>query len=192
MNRTMPPLMLAAAGLLLSTATPAAPVERYYDSARVVKVTPLYKRVEISRPKEYCWKERVEYREPERDSPVGAITGAIIGGVVGNQFGRGRGRDLMTAAGAVLGGAIGHDASRHRYYRHERRLARHCETQDEVAYEERLTGYRVKYRYKGHVFVTRMKHRPGRRLRIEVALRPVAQVRDRWRRHERPLEQWDD
>jgi uncharacterized protein YcfJ len=33
--------------------------------------------------------------------------------------------------------------------------------------ERRLIGYRVKYRYRGDIYVTRMDYHPGKRIRID-------------------------
>ena len=41
-------------------------------------------------------------------------------------------------------------------------------------------GYRVKYRYKGRVFSTRMKHHPGKRIPVRVSVAPVG---DAWEHH---------
>jgi uncharacterized protein YcfJ len=91
--------------------------------------------------------------------------------------GHGRGRDAATLAGTLLGGAIGHDLSdRHRHGEWIDATERHCEIQDRTTYEERVIGYRVKYRYKGHVFSTRTKDHPGKRIPVGVGVIPLGDI----------------
>lgn len=42
-----------------------------------------------------------------QDSGTGTILGAIAGAVIGHQIGKGKGKDIATAAGAVAGGIVG-------------------------------------------------------------------------------------
>jgi len=45
-----------------------------------------------------------EYR-----SATPMILGGIVGGLIGHEMGKGRGKDVATAAGVILGGSIGRD-----------------------------------------------------------------------------------
>jgi uncharacterized protein YcfJ len=170
-------------GLALSLASAGALADRghghrFRDTAKVIEVTPLYETVEVNRPEERCWVERVRHIERVgRRDYAPTIVGGVVGGVVGNQLGRKRNRDLFTVAGAVLGAAVGHqysdrDYERRVYFTKERR----CEQVDRYIEEEELVGYRVKYRYRGKIFTTRTKEYPGRRIRVKVGVRPIERI----------------
>ena len=169
MNTQLIAFVIGGASLALSGGLAAGEV--YRDKAKVTNVQPIVEVVEIARPEERCWDERV--RHPGRPrSYTGTIAGGIVGGVVGNQFGRGSGKDIMTVAGALLGGSIGHDVSRRRaasYVSTERR----CEVVEQFDREEQVVGYHVTYRYKGNTFTTRTRHDPGKWLRVRVAVEPI-------------------
>ena len=142
----------------------------FSDTARVVSATPVYETIRVNRPVEECWNERIVRRS--RASRAGTIAGAVVGGVVGNQVGHGRDRAAATLAGSLLGAAIGRGISRRnepRYVTEERR----CELVDSFETEERLVGYRVKYRYHGRTFVTRTREHPGERIPVRIGVRPV-------------------
>ena len=167
-------------GLALSLASAGALADRgrghgFRDTAKVVRVTPLYRTVQVNRPEEQCWVERVRHSERTvRRDYAPTIAGAVVGGVVGNQLGRKRNRDLFTVAGAVLGAAVGHqysdrDDRRRVWFTKERR----CETVDNYVEQEELVGYRVKYKYRGKLFTTRTKEHPGRRIRVKVGVKPI-------------------
>lgn len=163
-----------ASVLLLFTMSAYADIDSgFVDSAEVVSATPLYETVRIARPVEECWTERVVYREPARRSYGGALTGGIIGGVIGHQFGHGRGRRAMTLAGTLVGAAIGSENDRYRPAHAYSVRERRCEIIDQYETEERLIGYRVKYRINGQTFVTRTREHPGRRLAVRIAVEPV-------------------
>ena len=140
------------------------------DTARVISATPVYETIRVYTPVEECWNERVVRRG--RGSPAGTIAGAVVGGVVGNQAGNRRNRAATTVAGSLLGAAIGRSISRYhndtRYVTEERR----CELVDHYDTEERLVGYRVKYRYHGRTFVTRTREHPGERIPVRVGVEP--------------------
>jgi uncharacterized protein YcfJ len=147
----------------------------YYDYAKVVDVRPIYKMVEVNEPRRECWdEERVYYNNNNHDAFVPTIVGGVLGGVVGSRFGGGKGKTIATVAGTLIGGSIGRDL--HRYRNQPRQVAhteQRCRYIDEVRQEERLDGYEVRYRYKGHVYDTRMDHKPGKRIKLHVALTPV-------------------
>jgi uncharacterized protein YcfJ len=148
---------------------------KFYDYAKVIKITPIFKQVKVSTPRQECWDEhstRPVTREVHTDSTGNAIVGGIIGGVLGHQVGGGRGKDVATVAGTLIGAAVGHNSG-HRTvntgeYRTEHR--ERCTTHVEYRYEDRPDGYRVSYRYHGEIFHTRMNRHPGKRLRIKVQI----------------------
>lgn len=150
-------------------APPVSDVEHVnFAYAQVLNVAPIYEDVRVPRPVESCDEyERVERVRPQ--SAGGTVLGAIIGGVVGNQVGSGSGRRIATVAGAVAGGAIGREAGTDTRVSTESR----CHLGEEYVVEQHVVAYDVEYRYRGEVFMSRLDHNPGDRLRIRVAVSPV-------------------
>ena len=186
--------------LLTMLAVPAAAwadpgTEAYREYARVTEVTPLYRTVEVSVPRRECYEELERIDHPGRGrgrgrsdaaSPVPVIAGGLIGGVIGRQFGDGRGRDAMTAVGALVGAAVAGEASRSRHgyyddddYRRTRysparyRTVERCDIAYHTRYEREPDGYLVTYEYEGREFTTRTREHPGRRIPVEVEVRPA-------------------
>lgn len=163
------------------TGVEAVPAVRHgehvnFAYAQVLNVAPIYEDVRVSRPIEQC----EDYERTERVGPAsagGTLLGAIIGGVVGNQVGSGSGRRAATVAGAAIGGAVGHEAGSRTRVTEETR----CHTVDSYVIEQQVVGYDVEYRYRGEVFMSRLDHDPGDRLRIRVAVSPVTGGSDGYR-----------
>lgn len=139
---------------------------------KVVYVRPIYKTFRVAVPEQQCYQR--EYRKPikrhvHRHNGGEVIVGGVIGGIIGHELGRNHNQGLATVTGALIGSAIAHDAGTKHYstgdYRVEHR--RHCRTEIRYETERQLIGYRVKYRYKGDIYVTRMDHHPGKRIRID-------------------------
>lgn len=147
-----------------------------FGYADVLRVDPVYEIVRYREPREECFDEPVTVRERGGGDPTGgAVLGAIIGGVIGNQVGSGSGRDAATVAGAIAGGAIGHNADRNnggpdRVYEGSQPRCRRVDVERE---DRRIGGYDVEYRYKGDVFVSRLDHDPGNKLRVRVSVAPA-------------------
>lgn len=148
--------------------------DHYLDQARVTEARPIYQTVEYQQPREACWEETVSHgRRGGNDANPGLIIGGIVGGAVGNRFGRGDGKTAMTAIGAIAGAAIGQEMGRKPDRRHPHtQVVRRCGEIMETYTEERIVGYVVHYRYRGHDFTTRMDHDPGPTLPVEVSIRP--------------------
>jgi len=174
--------MVVATGLLLGTSISAHAGHNFYEEyARVISVKPIYEDVEVITPRRECWTERrVSHGDhphqhyARRDSYTAPLAGALLGGVIGNQFGGGSGRKALTVGGALLGASIGNDvAGKHRYPLPQDHPARFenvelCETVDHMEIREELVGYRVKYRYNGKIYRTRMDSHPGDTVRVSV------------------------
>jgi uncharacterized protein YcfJ len=151
------------------------------DTARVIDVDPIYRTVRISNPRHECWDEPRRYKHKHRDasydSYTSTIAGGIIGGVIGSQFGKGSGKKAMAVAGTLLGGSIGrdieYDSNQYRHSNNYHVREERCEVRDHYRTEERIDGYRVTYKYKGKIYKTRMDHDPGRRIPVEVTVRPL-------------------
>ncbi len=143
--------------------------------ADVLRVDPVYDRVQVSQPREECYDEEVRHSGGRYDNTAaGTIVGALVGGALGNQVGKGNGRRAATVAGAVIGGSVGREVDANN---NPRGLTRSVETRCRVvesAYEERrIIGYDVEYRYRGEVFFSRLGHDPGEKLRVRVVVEPV-------------------
>jgi uncharacterized protein YcfJ len=179
--------------LSLLAGLPAAAGHRDRDRehvrwARIVRSTPIHERVRVVTPVRECRTERVSYERPRRDrhhrrhhSRTPALLGASIGGLVGSEIGHSRrDRRVATLMGALIGGSIGHDIGHRqgrRHPRHRDRIAwrdeERCETREQVSWERQVVGYDVDYRYRGRIYNTRLDHDPGRRMEIEVDVRPA-------------------
>jgi uncharacterized protein YcfJ len=165
--------LIAAVGFGLLMVSQASLAGKYYDTARVLKVKPIYEHVQVNHPREQCWNEPVYHRGGHRNSAVPMITGAILGGAIGNQFGKGNGRKALTVAGMLLGGAIGDDMGRaNSYDRSYRTMERRCRVVDNYRTRQEVVGYRVKYRYNGKNHWTRTHEHPGRYINVKVKVRP--------------------
>ncbi len=158
-----------------------------YDFARVISSQPIYETVEIDDGREVCHNEQVRvpqysqsqyYERPRSESA--SVFGAILGGVIGNQFGRGRGRVAATVAGVALGSAIANDNDRQDRYRGRYASSRSvvstervCEYQPRVRTERQLTGYNVRYDYKGQVGETTTRNQPGSTIRVQIQVTAI-------------------
>ena len=181
---TMKMLAIISAVMLVSPAradySETLDGDSFYARAKVISVTPVYETVTVSTPREVCrnvpagYKQERHYGDYTSATPM--IAGGILGAAVGNQFGRGTGKTVTTIAGGVLGGSIARDLQhRHKVssgYHHDRRVLTRCESIEDFHTEERLDGYRVKYRYNGRIFSTRTETPPGKKIGIRVSVAP--------------------
>ncbi len=167
---------ISVLGLLLAMPVNAGPRhsdQSYYDYAEVLNVKPITEVVRVDVPKRECWIEtETRYAPHASKSITPEIVGAIIGGALGNRFGNGRGRHIATAAGAVLGGSIGHDMKRRHGRAYEEPVER-CDIRHEYHEQEQVIAYRIKYRYDGRIYRTRMGRDPGDRIRVRVNVAPA-------------------
>jgi uncharacterized protein YcfJ len=151
--------------------------EHFTDTARVTRVVPLYRTVQIAEPRKECYEKEVRryYHDANGyNSATPMIAGGVLGGIIGNQFGKGNGKTAMTIAGTVLGGSIGRDVGMRnkRYSYYEPKTETHCEVINDYREEEELDGYRVSYRYHGEEFNTILPYHPGKRLKLDVSIKP--------------------
>jgi uncharacterized protein YcfJ len=189
--------LLTGAALLPATALAQGYLSQdtaFRDFARVTRVEPLYRSVQVSTPVRNCWDEPVTVRQQHAGhghgghrgrrgrSYTGPIVGGIVGGLVGNQFGRGDGRTLLTVAGAVLGASVGHDVGNRRRHRNHRAPSysttyttteRRCSTNHRVSNQQERDGFLVEYKYRGRSYSTRLDHDPGDRLPVDVQVVPA-------------------
>jgi uncharacterized protein YcfJ len=141
-----------------------------FSWANVLHVAPVYAEVRVPQMVEHC--DQYERQGGSAGSAGAAMIGALIGGVIGNQVGSGNGRRAATAAGAIAGGAIGHRAGG----RDDEpiRTESRCRMVEEHVLEQQLVGYDVEYRYRDDVFMSRLDYHPGDRVKIRIAVSPVA------------------
>lgn len=140
--------MTALAAGLLTLAAPGAWAQQMAN-ARVLSATPLVESVPVTQ----C---APTYGQP---TGGGAAVGALVGGLVGSQIGQGSGQIagaiLGTLGGAFFGNAV--EAQQAGYDR--------CRT----AYQQRVTGYDVRYEMDGRVYRTQMAQAPGAWIQVPVA-----------------------
>ena len=88
-------------------------------------------------------------------------------------------REAATAVGAVVGALAGeHFANQNGWgggYQQasqpQQRQVQNCRTVNDV--QSRLTGYQVEYEYRGQVYNTVTREKPGRTLPVRVSVTPV-------------------
>lgn len=163
----------------------------YQVYARVLKVTPIISRTEVSEPVETCRlvsssRHAASSRHRHKQPPgrvLRSIVGSLIGGAIGNQVGDGRGRKAATIAGALAGAHIanrgGQEHQRNRHYddyrndgRYGREVIEQCTQTDRIRHVEQIDGYRVRYRYNGQTFSKIMDHDPGEELALTARISP--------------------
>jgi len=152
--------------------SPAGSENIKYAWADVLRVDPVYDRVQTGAHEE-CEDVPVDRRvDGGNNNAAGTVIGAIVGGVLGNTVGKGDGRKAATVAGAVVGGAVGHGVASQDdgYYTAPER---HCRTVQDNAEERRIIGYDVQYRYRGDVYMSRLDYDPGERVRVRVSVAPA-------------------
>lgn len=156
--------------MMSAISLPAAADDVYYDTARVISVTPQVERVNV--PREECHTEytRESYSNSGSRDIGGAIIGGIAGGLLGSQIGKGSGRVAGAAVGAATGAIVGDriDNSGQRSY--GSRPVERCVTVDE--WQTVTRDYLVTYRYDGREYTTVMPNDPGRNIRVRVAIAP--------------------
>lgn len=186
-------LQKTVAALLVVCALPAWAGrydDRYPDSgiqygyAKVIDAQPIFDMVQVPEDRQVCRQQPIQRRVAEYRSPGPAIFGAILGGVIGNQISRNHGskhhhrhdnnRAMATFAGAAIGGAIASEIQYSKYpagyYTENVQL---CETQTAWRSEKRVVAWDVRWKYRGHVYHSRLAEAPGDRIRVRVSVNPV-------------------
>jgi len=138
-----------------------------YQMATVTQAQPVYRTIEIHKPRRVC-EERQQIKR-HADSAAPTIVGAIVGGVLGNTIARNSSnRGLGTAAGAVIGGAIGNDVGQKNgtdVMHHETVC---YESGTDVEYQSVIDGYQVTYQLQGREYKTVMDRDPGPQMPVYV------------------------
>ena len=165
-------MKLAALLPLLALAAATAQAQSFVDRARVERVEPQYDTVQL--PRQECTSQWVT--EPQA-APAGGYGGAVIGGlaggILGNQVGRGHGREAATAVGAVVGALAGDRIANANAAPQPlaQREVQSCRTVYDQ--QQRLTGYRVTYEYRGHQSTIVTREQPGQTLPVRISVTPV-------------------
>lgn len=142
------------------------------DTARVIESVPVYASGEV---REECWNPSARRFELRRDyggrdsTKDGTAIGAIAGGILGHQIDSGGG----TIAGALLGGLLGNQIDRS-HNRHDQGDLDFSRCRRVAVNEGGITGYDVRYVYRGREYTSRLSHDPGRRLEVDYDGRPLA------------------
>lgn len=162
----------AALILAGAVALPAMADDVYYDTARVLSVTPQTERV--NSPRQEC---RTEYIQDSRTPSgsrdiVGSIIGGVAGGLLGSQFGRGNGRIASAAVGAATGAIVGDRIDNSGQQGNASRPVERCVTVDNWQMVSR--GYLVSYRFNGRDYTSTMSYDPGDTMRVRVSVAPEA------------------
>ncbi len=150
-----------------------------FDYAKVVRAEPIYRQVRVSEPVRDCRQVPVYHtRSHSSKSASGMLAGGLLGGIIGHQVGKGRDKRVATAVGTLIGAQIGHEAvNGHGDAGHRSReivgYEKHCETHQEVRYEEVLDGYDVTYKYRGRHYNIVMPYDPGKRIKMRIQITPV-------------------
>jgi uncharacterized protein YcfJ len=151
----------------------------HYTDAPVVGVEPMYETVQVNTPREVCREERyaVQPRQPGRSVAV-PLVAAAVGGALGHTIGDDRKENNLGAAvGAIMGGALGlaiTNRPQPAYAGPTYQVRQVCAVENDVRSEDRLVGYRVRYRYNGEVYVTETNQHPGDFMRVRVEVTPVS------------------
>jgi uncharacterized protein YcfJ len=138
-----------------------------YQMATVTSAQPVYRTVEIHKPKRVCEERQVVKRHADSAAPT--IVGAIIGGALGNAIGHNSSnKKVGMAAGAVLGGAVGHDIGQKNGtdVMHHETVCYQAGT--EVEYQSVVDGYQVIYQLNGREYTTLMDRDPGPQMPVYV------------------------
>lgn len=161
--------ILWSAVLLAGISQSALADDEYYDTARVLSVTPQSERVNT--PRQECRTEYIQQQSTPEKSPVGAIVGGIAGGLLGSQIGKGNGQIAGAAVGAGLGAVVGDRIGNNQTSTYETRPIERCVTVDNWQTVSR--GYLVTYSYNGRDYTTVTDTDPGSTIKVRVNVGPV-------------------
>ncbi len=148
------------------------------DTAQVVTVKPIYQTVNVGHRRGQCWNKRARkpHPEPMDHANTGIVTGRIISDAVGHQFAHNGCEKAAIIASFRPAASMDHDQKHSDHpgthcpgYRFEKhgKIPHDCQSHDAIV------GYRVKYRYRGWIYRTRMRNNPGDTIRVRVDLIPM-------------------
>jgi uncharacterized protein YcfJ len=160
-----------------------------YDYATVIDAEPIFKSIRVNTPRQHCWQEEVAYETDyyndrnysyNNHQGTSTVLGGVIGAAIGNAVGhRKKNKQVGTIVGAVLGASIGnaYGSQRNRRQNHKQYVTygtqERCEVIQETHMEERIVGYKVRYRYSNVTYSTRTKVDPGDTIRVRISISPI-------------------
>ncbi|MDE3020762.1 MAG: glycine zipper 2TM domain-containing protein [Pseudomonadota bacterium] len=156
--------VLLLVGASLCNITMAMGMHDFSGRATVISSEPAY--VEVNRPEQVCG-----YTQPEASSPAagtaGTLLGGLAGGLLGHQVGNGRGNTAATIVGAIGGAMVGNHVANNIGQQSQQ----NCVMQNHWVREPQ--GYRVTYRFNGHVFTDTLPYDPGNELNVRISVEPA-------------------
>lgn len=160
--------------------------------AKVFDARPIYRSISRQVPRQECHIESVAYQETlprsqsnHYKSGTPLLLGGLVGGAIGHKLGHHKkAKNAGAIVGALLGGSIGRDLynkNRHSSYQSQTvtryRDQEVCRNNYYTEYEEVVDGYDVHYKYRGRSYHTVTQQHPGRRIRVDVDVRPSQRQR---------------
>lgn len=153
-------VLLSAIGMVLAGATAA----QAQEVGRVISSTPVIQQVAV--PRQVCAPQPVMVQQQPATSGGGAVIGGIVGGLAGNQIGGGSGRAAATALGVIGGALLGNSIEGNQAQAAQVQNVQQCTTQ--TFYENRTTGYNVRYEFNGKEYNVQLPYDPGPTIRLQV------------------------
>ena len=153
-------VLFSAAGLVLAGATAA----QAQEVGRVISSTPVIQQVAV--PRQVCNQQPLVVQQQPATSGGGAVIGGIVGGLAGNQIGGGSGRAAATALGVIGGALLGNSIEGNQAQAAPVQNVQQCTTQ--TFYENRTTGYNVRYEFNGKEYNVQLPYDPGPTIRLQV------------------------
>ena len=150
-------VLFSAMGVLAASGTAV----QAQEVGRVLSSTPVIQQVAV--PRQVCNAQPIAVQQP--NSGAGAVVGGLAGGVIGNQIGGGSGRAAATALG-VIGGALLGNRVESNTNQPQVQNVQQCTTQ--TFYENRTTGYNVRYEYAGKEYQVQMPYDPDPTIKLQV------------------------
>ncbi|NKE67084.1 glycine zipper 2TM domain-containing protein [Ramlibacter sp. RBP-2] len=159
-------VLFSAAGMVLAGATAA----QAQEVGRVISSTPVIQQVAV--PRQVCAPQPVVVQQQPATGGGGAVIGAVVGGLAGNQIGGGSGRAAATALGVIGGALLGNSIEGSQAQAAQVQNVQQCTTQ--TVYENRTTGYHVRYEFNGKEYNVQLPYDPGPTIRLQVT--PMSSV----------------
>ena len=134
------------------------------EVGRVISSTPVIQQVAV--PRQVCSQQPLMVQQQPATSGGGAVIGAVVGGLAGNQIGGGSGRAAATALGVLGGALMGNSIEGNQAQAAQVQNVQQCTTQ--TFYENRTTGYNVRYEFNGKEYNVQLPYDPGPTIRLQV------------------------
>jgi len=144
---------------------------RQVTYAKVISAKPIVEIVKEYHPVRIC-REGVAKRRIKKHDKGAQLFGGLVGAVIGHNIGKRSDAKVAGAAiGAAIGSSIGKEATTKEGIREHATV--NCQTEERLREFERTNGYRVTYQYQGKRYTTEMPYDPGKKLELELTVRPM-------------------